>query len=206
MISLFAFVFIQTAFSCLQNTTSNKYHLGAITLFADWSDMTGMSFIKSNILYSSLWFTSFRKELTHLSSPQLLSQPATPVLTTCAVRWAAPTCATQSKSWMWCRPSPSTHSNYRSNPLTSPQTSLLQVIHILLPHVEQLELCSDFNTWWCSRSRSHFDYTVDIFHVGWRNVGESLIRRFVSFLRIWKLRHIYFFHSYIKETNKLHCA
>lgn len=74
------------------------------------------------------FFSLFYKVLlTHLS-PQLPSQPATPVSTTCGVRLATPTCATQSKFWLSYQPSPSTHSDCRSNPLKSPPNSLLQVL------------------------------------------------------------------------------
>lgn len=112
--------------SRLQNSTSNKYHLSGIALLANLSDAAGMSCVRSNILYDS---SSIRliQLLPIRLSPQLHSQPATRVWTTCAVRWAAPTCATQSKLWLSWQPSLSTHSDCRSNPLKSPPISLLQV-------------------------------------------------------------------------------
>lgn len=44
-------VFILPPSSCPQNSTSNKYHLSAITLLANWSDMTGTSFVTSDMLF-----------------------------------------------------------------------------------------------------------------------------------------------------------
>lgn len=80
MVSLF-FVYSTPLYSRPQNSTSNKYHLSAISLLANWPDMTSTSLVTSNILFflGSDLLNLKNYQLTSLHS-SLLSQQHQPGL------------------------------------------------------------------------------------------------------------------------------